>query len=138
MDLASIEINILAAAVGGIAYFGLGALWYTFLFADRWMAARGTTAEQIAQEGGAGAMMALTLVAAIVSAFVIAAVYEWAGGTGPVDGLVVGAILGIGVAAMEGLKSVVYERATWMLYAINTSYVVLGFMLAGAVYALID
>lgn len=134
MDLASPDLNYLAAVVGGVAYFALGALWYTVLFGKRWMALRGMAADD---PGAPPAMMGLTAIGGIVSALVIGAVYEWAGGTGPVDGLVVGAIIGAGVAAMESLKSVVYERAQWELYAINTAYVVLGFALAGLVYALI-
>jgi hypothetical protein len=36
-------------------------------------------------------------------------VYEWAGGHTIMDGLAVGALLGAGIAAMEGLKPAVYN-----------------------------
>jgi hypothetical protein len=134
MDLASPDLNYLAAVAGGVAYFAFGALWYTLLFGKRWMALRGMAADD---PGAPPAMMGLTAIAGIVSTLVVGAVYEWAGGTGPVDGLVVGLIIGAGVVAMESIKSVVYEQAQWALYAINTSYAVLGFALAGLVYALI-
>jgi len=52
-----------------------------------------------------------------------------------------GALIGVGVAAMEGMKGAVYsfdDRARpWPLYAINAGYAVCGLVLAGAVYALI-
>lgn len=132
--------NLVGVLAGGLAYFALGALWYMTLFGERWVAATGRTAEDF--EGQApGAEMLLTLVGCVVTTAVIALVYGWADGATLWDGLAVGAILGVGVAAMEGVKAAVYnvdERVRpWALYAINGSYAVCGITLAGAVYAII-
>ncbi len=126
-------------ALGGIVYFALGALWYTVLFGERWIAATGRTREEF--PSSSPALMVLTLVGAIVTTAVVAALYEWGGGNGIVDGLIAGLVVGIGVVAMEGLKNVVYnvdERAhVWPLYAINTAYAIAGLALAGLVYSLL-
>ena len=49
-------------------------------------------------------------------------------------------MIGIGVAAMELLKTVVYNFDTrarqWSLYAINAGYAIVGLVIAGAVYSL--
>lgn len=125
--------------IGGIAYYALGALWYTVLFGKRWIAATGRTSEEFPKNSPA--WMGLTLVAAVVSTAVIAIIYQWGGGNGLVDGLVVGAIVGFGVVAMEMLKEVVYNfdsrKHTWSLYIINAAYGVVGFMVAGTVYGVI-
>ncbi|RUO26529.1 hypothetical protein CWE09_07425 [Aliidiomarina minuta] len=133
-------LNIVAIIAGGLAYFMLGGLWYMKLFSKRWLDAVGRTAEDF-KDGGAGATMLLTLVGCLVTTAVLALVYGWAGGETVLDGLVIGCILGAGVAAMEAMKGAVYnvdERVKpWALYAINGAYAVCGLMLAGLVYALI-
>ncbi len=143
MTLEGIEfgwLHLLAIVAGGLANFFLGALWYMTLFGKRWMDAIGRTPEDF-QDASPGAGMLLTLGGCLVTTAVLALVYAWAGGETLLDGLAVGAILGAGVAAMEGLKAAVYnvdERVKpWALYAVNASYAVCGLMLAGLVYAVI-
>jgi hypothetical protein len=132
--------NLLGIVAGGFANFFLGALWYMMLFNKRWLEATGRTPDDF-KNASPGAGMLATLGGCFVTTAVLALVYRWAGGDSVVDGLVVGAILGAGVAAMEGMKAAVYnfdERAKpWALYSVNGSYAVCGLMLAGAVYALI-
>jgi hypothetical protein len=136
VNLESLDLNYLIALLGGVVYFLIGWAWYSpFLFADRWMAARGKTSADMG--AGPGPMMALNLVASLVTVFVVAAVYDWAAGDGLADGLVAGLIVGVGVVAMESLKGVVYYSESWTLYLINTGYAVVGLAAAGAVYALL-
>lgn len=143
MTLDTIEFgwrNIIGIAAGGGAYYFLGALWYMKLFAKRWIAATGRTPEDF-QDASPGAGMLLTLGGCFVSTAVLALVYHWAGGSTILDGLAIGAMIGVGIAAMEGLKPAVYnfdERVKpWALYAVNAPYAVCGLTLAGAVYAAI-
>lgn len=132
--------DLLGILLGGLAYFFLGAAWYTKLFGKRWIAATGRTPEDFKDESP-GLGMLLTFGGSVVTTAVLALVYGWAGGNTVVDGLAVGGILGAGVAAMEGMKAAVYnfdERSRpWALYAVNASYTVCGITLAGAVYALV-
>ncbi len=67
----------------------------------------------------------------------IASVYEWAGGDGLLDGLVVGGILAVGLVLGEGLKKVVFEEDSWELYIINHGYTLIGFLLMGGIYGVI-
>lgn len=134
MNLASFDINYVAAVAGGVAYFALGALWYTALFGAKYRALRGISE---ADATSPPAMMAITGLAGIVTTMVVGLLYEWGGGDGLVDGIVVGLIVGVGVVAAEALKSVVYEQHSWALYAVNNGYAVLGVGLAGAVYSLL-
>lgn len=147
MSLAGLEFgtsSYIGIVAGGLSYFALGALWYTALFRDRWMAATGRTRDEFTSsaQDSSPAWMGLTLLGAIVSTAVVAVAYQWGGGEGVLDGLVVGAIVGVGVAAMEGLKNAVYnfdERVRpWELYAINAAYAIAGLLLAGTVYGLIE
>lgn len=132
--------NVVGIAVGGLANFMLGGLWYMLLFNKRWLAATGRTAEDFEGESSASGMI-LTLIGCFVSTAVLALVYQWAGGSSLLDGMVVGLLLGVGVAAVEGMKKAVYNFDTrvkpWALYSVDVGYSVLGMVLAGAVYALI-
>ena len=143
MNLEAVDFGmwtIIAILAGGIANFMLGGLWYAVLFPRQWMAAIGRTKEDF-QDASPGPGMLLTLVGCFLSTIVLAMVYQWAGGQNVVDGLLIGAILGIGVAAVEGLKRAVYnfdDRINvWALYRIDVSYAIVGLMLSGVIYALI-
>ena len=132
--------SLLGILLGGLANFFLGALWYMKLFSKSWLEATGRTSEEF-KDGSPGAGLVLTFGGCVATTAVVALVYGWAGGETLLDGLVVGLILGAGVAAMEGMKAAVYnfdERVKpWALYAVNGSYAVCGLALAGVVYALI-
>ena len=102
MNLEALDLvarDYIGIFIGGIAYYALGALWYTVLFGKRWIAATGRTMEEFPKSSPA--WMGLTLVAAVVSTAVVAVLYQWGSGDGVVDGLIAGVIVGAGVAAME-------------------------------------
>lgn len=132
--------SVVGIVVGGLANFMLGGLWYMALFNKRWLAATGRTAEDFEGESSASGMI-LTLIGCVVSTAVLALVYQWAGGSSVLDGIIIGLILGVGIAAVEGMKKAIYNFDTrvkpWALYSVDVSYSVLGMVLAGAVYALI-
>jgi len=143
VNLAILELgwlNLVGILAGGLGNFMLGGLWYAALFSRQWIRATGRTPDDF-KDSSPGAGMLLTLGGCFVSTAVVALVFQWAGGETLMDGLAVGAILGAGVAAMEGMKAAVYnfdERVRpWALYAVNGSYAVCGLSLAGVVYALI-
>jgi hypothetical protein len=132
--------NLLGIVAGGLANFVLGGLWYMKLFSKRWIEATGRKPEDFKDASPGGGML-LTLGGCMLSAAVLALVFGWAGGVTMLDGIIVGLILGAGVAAMEGMKTAVYnfdeKVRPWMLYSVNGSYAVCGLTLAGAIYAII-
>lgn len=136
MNLDTVDINYLAVIVGAVVYYALGFAWYSFLLGDRWLAATGRTREEIG--GGPGPLIVVFWIAGFVAATVIASVYEWANGDGLLDGLVVAAILAVGLVLGEGLKKVVFEQESWELYAINMGYMLAGFLLIGGIYGVIE
>lgn len=143
MNIEMIDLSVrglVGILAGGFASFMLGGLWYMLLFNKRWLAATGRTAEDFEGESSASGMI-LTLLGCFVSTAVLALVYQWAGGSSVLDGIIIGLILGVGIAAVEGMKKAIYNFDTrvkpWALYSVDVSYSVLGMVLAGAVYALI-
>ena len=64
------EINWIAVLVGTIAYFMLGAIWYSFLFKNRWIAYQGISAEDMNKpdaKKGVGAIMFASFVLMFIS-----------------------------------------------------------------------
>ncbi len=144
MEWSSIDFGLtvwLGILLGGVANFAIGALWYALLFQKPWVAATGRTKEEFKAMGGPGAIMAWTLVGAVVSTAVIAVLYQWSGAQTLWHGLVVGLILGAGVSFWERLKPAVYnvdDRVdVWRMFWIDASYNVTGMAVGGLVYALV-
>lgn len=144
MDWSSLDFGwrvVLAIVAGGVANFILGALWYALLFQKPWVQSTGRTAEEIQSTGGPGAGLGLTLLGGIATTLVVAIVYQWAGGSTVLDGLLIGLVLGLGVSFWERLKTAVYnvdDRVRpWAMFRIDAAYNVSGLAVAGVVYALI-
>jgi len=67
------HVNLVGAALGGLAAFFLGGLWYSkAAFGKIWMKLTGLTSEQIAS-ASMGKMLAVTIPLSLVSALVFAA-----------------------------------------------------------------
>ena len=81
--------------------------------------------------------LGINAVGSLVTTAVVALLYTWGGGDGPLDGIVCGLIVGAAVVAVEELNRPTYEGSPWSLYLINSGYAVVGYGLAGLVYSLI-
>ena len=100
-----IELNWLAILVAAFVPMVLGALWYSpVLFARPWMRAVGRTPEEIS---GASLGYAISVVAAIVTSYVLARIVKWA----EVDDLVNGAL--VGLLVWLGFNATVLAVTTW-------------------------
>lgn len=56
------NLNWLAIAVAALAYFMLGALWYSFLFKNQWIKSSGVDMNNPDAKKGVGAVMVLTFI----------------------------------------------------------------------------
>lgn len=120
------DINYLAALVAALAYFAIGAAWYSpVLFSKQWLRAIGREGQQPETPG---AMLFVgTLIAYFIQAVVLAAIARTTGATELVDGLVLGIFVGVGVAATIVWVNTAYEQRPPALFWINAMNAVLGF-----------
>jgi hypothetical protein len=132
--VAHADINWVAVMVAAFVAYVLGALWYSpALFAKPWMRLIGVP------EGGTieGAAFATTLivqaVVTVITSIVVAAIVGWSGANNPVEGGLVGALLGAGLVATDHLKLVAFEKRPFGLFAINNGYTVLAYVIMGAI-----
>ena len=126
------DVNWLAVLAGTVAHQALGALWYGVIFRDTWLRAMGMTPEDVERESPGGGM-AIGAVASLVS--VIALAYLMTGIDNPyvADGIVLGAVTGIGFVAASTLMNGFYEQKKPILSVLFGGYYTLGLIIAGAI-----
>ena len=125
------KTNYLAVIVSGIAYWLLGALWYTVLFGKQWMELENISGPQPASK------MAFTFITSflldLLMAFVLAQLCTWRSASTAARGASLGVLMWIGFVAPTIYTNYIYEARSNALFLINTGYVLVGFILMGAI-----
>jgi hypothetical protein len=135
-DLLS-EINWLAVLVAAVAYFMLGAIWYSkALFAPKWAKLVGLDMNSDSNKKGLGAMMMgsfiLILVTCIAQAFLVVRMDLFV----LTSGLKLGLITGLCFASTAVSISFIYEKRPTALYFIDCGYHLVGHIAAAIILVL--
>ena len=136
MSFAYPEINAIAIIVAALAQFVLGFLWYSGMtpIGKRWTAEMGLGDMQ----GQPGAAMAIFPIGSIMAAWAVAMVYGWSGAAGAMDGIRVGWVVAVAVAAQALASGVASGKGSVALHVINVGYLVVGYALMGAIIGVIS
>lgn len=129
------DINWLAVLAGTVAHQALGALWYAVLFKSTWLRAMGMTAEQVERQVP-GSEMAVGVVASLISVVALAAVIGMIDAPTLSEGILIGAVAGIGFVAAATFMNGMYEDRNPILSTLFSAYYTVGLMAAGAILAL--
>jgi hypothetical protein len=122
------DFSWIALLVGALAFFFLGAIWYTFLFRRPWMADMGVDPNQSVQSPGPN-----LLIGSFVVSLVLAGVLEWLIGNGDAkDGLCTGIAVGAALAAVMG-QNALYDTRPTRLWLINAGYAFVGSVIVGVI-----
>lgn len=130
------QLNWLAVIVATVAYFALGALWYSpVAFGRPWQRAIGWDEAQ--QQGGASPMIyagpaVFALVSTIATAMLANATGSTDVGTGVVLGLVVGVGYGLALTAYEALFAP-NRPQPWVWFSITGAYHLVGLLIVAVV-----
>ena len=123
------RINHLAVWVAAIAFFIWGFIWYTVLFSAPWHALANIPA-------------AMPPVATLVESFVLGLVLAYTTAMALTrraedqtlqQGISFALFMGIGLYLTQTLNHVIYEGRPFALWAINTGYTILGFVIIAAI-----
>ena len=135
MNLPFSAINLWAVLVAAIGNMILGGLWYSpLLLGKAWMAAMGTTPEEIAEKKAAATRgYAVSSVGSIIKALVLALLISMVGANAAVAGLVLGIIAAIGLIATTHAANYAFEDRSLRLYLINVGYPVVSCAVMGAI-----
>ncbi len=134
------NVNLLSVLVAALAAMALGFLWYSpALFAKPWMREMGYDPNDKAKiqemQKSAGPAYAGSFLASLVSAFMLAKLLSVI----PIDTALYGMKLGLGVwlgfVATVQLTAALFMKNSMKLFAINTGYQLVCYLLLGAILA---
>ena len=129
-------LNWPAMAVAALAYFALGALWYSpVLFVKKWIGYLKIDVNDPNAKKGIGVMFGGSLVMMLIQCIAIAILAERLGirGAGWMSGLKLGALTGCCFCATTIGINYLYEKKQFGLFLINAGYAVVGNIIAGII-----
>jgi hypothetical protein len=129
------NINWLAVLVGGLAYFMLGAIWYSALFKNAWIRLSGVNMNDPNAKKGVAQIMLASLVLMIAASVGMAILIARIGSSGWMTGLKIGLIVGLCFSFTAISISYLYEKRPLGLHLINGLYSTIGCVLAGIIIA---
>lgn len=129
-------LNWFAIVVAALAYFVLGALWYSkILFAKRWIADLNIDVNNADAKKGMGLMFGGSLVFMFVQCLAIAVIANRLDiiGAGWLSGLKFGAVTGCCFCASSVGVNYLYEKKPLSLFLINAGYAIAGNIIAAII-----
>ncbi len=123
-------VNWVAVLLGGLAYFLLGAIWYTALFGKKWKSYSASPINPADAKKGAAGIMMLSFILMIICALGLEIIALRFGVFGWIGGLKLGLLTGICFSATGIHISYIYEKRPLGIHLINGLYNVAGNILA--------
>ncbi len=127
------HLNWLAILAGGLAYFFLGAIWYTALFGKKWKAYNASLLSDPNAKKGVAGTMVISAVLMLICSLGLAVLAVRFGVFGWMGGLKLGFITGLCFAATAVHISYIYENRPLGLHLINGLYNVCGNIIAAII-----
>ena len=132
------NLNLLAVLVAAISTMVVGFLWYSpILFAKPWMREMGYDPDDKAKvqqmQKSAGPAYFGSFVAGLVSAFILALFLHQFHAQSLELGLLVGSHVWLGFVATVQLTGVLFMKQSLKLFAINTGYQLVCYLVMGAI-----
>ncbi len=128
------DLNWLAVVVSAVAFYALGAIWYSFLFGKAWAAEMGIDMEN-PPESNMVVTMGGTLLLELVAATVVGMLVAQTGAHHVMEGVHLGLILGLGMASALMGVNYLFEQRSLKLWLINAGHLTLGLVVVGAIQA---
>jgi hypothetical protein len=130
------SLNYIHILVAALAYFIIGALWYSVLFQKPWMAAIGAKAPTEEAKKGMPLMFAITFVLNFVICFAVAVVLHFVQPMSIVPAVKVGALLGACFVGTSCAMNNMYAQRPVVLTLIDAGYHVAGIIMTSVLLTL--
>ena len=129
------HISWLAVALGTLAFFAVGALWYGVLFGKPWQRETGIT--EPPNGAGVARVMGFTLLAEFIVVLTLGHQFAF---SDPSDRGKMMIATGYGLAIMTPAIAIndLHQRKSLKLFLIDASHFVVGMAAVGAVFVLLD
>jgi len=127
-----LSVNYLAVVEATIAVMVFGFVFFLpGVFGARWMALIGRPNEPLRP----GPEFVVSIVAAFINAWTLAVLARSLGASTLSDGLVLGALVGVGFSGAAFAANTVITKRPWSLFAIDAGHGLLGQMIMAAIVA---
>ncbi len=136
------HVNYWAVLVSGVVIFILGGLWYSALFRDPWMRLMGITQEKMKEDmakmpkSTMPIMYGMALVTALITAWVMAIMVNHFGNLTALRGAEIATLSWLGFAATTSYATSMFSMQPKALWAINSGYNLVSFVIAGVILAI--
>jgi hypothetical protein len=130
------DFSWIAFIIGAVAFFFLGAAWYTFMFRRPWMTDMGIDPSQPPQSPGPKLLVGSFVVSLVLSGVLERIIGGGANGDA-MHGLRVGIGVGAAIAAVMG-QNALYDTRPLRLWLINGGYALVGSALVGVIVGAIN
>ena len=127
------EMNWLAVLVGAIAYFALGAIWYSFLFQKQWIAYQGIDVNDPEMKKGVATTMISSFVLMFIASVGLGILAERMELTEWMSGAKLGLLTGICFSFTAISITYLYTKKPFGLHLIDGLYHIVGQILAGII-----
>jgi hypothetical protein len=125
------SINWLAVVASTLAFYALGALWYSVFFQKTWMREAKVTKED-SKKANMVLIMSFALLLSLIMVTNLAFFLSDPKITAS-SGAMYGFLTGFGWVAMAMTLNALYEMRSWKYILINAGYVIVGFTLSGII-----
>jgi hypothetical protein len=132
------NLNWVAILVAALSTMVVGFLWYSpLLFAKPWMREMGydpnDKAKTEAMKKSAGPAYAGSMVASLISAFILALFLHWLRAESIQYGLLIGFHVWLGFVATVQFTDALFTKKSMTLFAINTGYQLVCYLVMSAI-----
>ena len=131
------HINWLGVALGAVAFFAVGAIWYTVLFGKAWQAAVGLSDEQLKTGANMPLIFGTCFLLELLVTLTVGHIFAY---TAPSDRSKMMIAVGLAVGIMAPAIGVcyLYMRKPLKLFLIDAGHFIAGMAAVGGVFVLLD
>ncbi len=127
------NLNWLHILVAALAYFALGAIWYSFLFRDKWIRHQGIVVKDEDRMKGAGFTMFTSFILMFITSAGLAVIIKDMNLSGALYGVKLGLLTGVCFSAAVISTSYVYVKKPLGLHLIDDFYHIVGQIIAAVI-----
>lgn len=129
-----VDVNYLGVLLAAVASMAVGFIWYGSLFGKAWMAASGMTKKKMEKaKKDVNVLYAISFIAALVTAYVLAQFITHTGATTTIAGVWVGFFAWLGFVATSMLGSTLFGGKSFKLYALDNGYQLASLIVMGMI-----